>query len=197
MNKYKLSLILIMLIFFSTYSYGQESDYSGSSLKVGFGVGFNDGYRETGLGTLYSFGYQKSFWKNRIRVSPYLLMGGFTSIGITDTRDQFYRISSLGINGSLDIVKYKSVSLFIGTGAFANYSRGLLGTGGELHGDSDSEYFYKMYYGANGRTGLRIDPKRSRIAFELNPINVYFGTDYFMLAFMQVNLDIKLKSAKP
>ncbi|WP_026464986.1 hypothetical protein [Adhaeribacter aquaticus] len=124
------------------------------------------------------------------------MIGGFTSIGITDTRDQFYRVTSLGVNGFLDVIKYKSLSLIIGTGAFANYSRGLLGTGGELHGDSDSEYFYKMYYGVNVGTGFRIGPKTSRFAFELKPINVYLGTDYFTLGFMQVNIDIKLRTAK-
>lgn len=196
MRRYILSIVLIILIFCSTFSYGQENEFSRSSLRAGFGLGINDALRETGIGTLYSFGYQRSLWKNRIRVSPYLMTGGFTSIGFTDTRDQFYRVTSLGINGYLDIVKYRSVSLFIGTGVFTNYSRGLLGTGGELHQDSDSEYFCKMYYGVNIGTGFRIAPKRSRMAVELNPINVYFGNDYFTLGFMQVSLDIKLNAIK-
>lgn len=197
MKYYKLPTILIMLMLLSSFSFAQENSSSNSSLKVGFGLGINDGERETGFGTLYSFGYQKSFFNNRIRVSPYLMNGGFTSIGITDTRDQFYRTTSLGINGDLDIVKFKSLSLIVGAGAFANFSRGLLGTGGELDQDRGSEYFYKMYYGVNAGTGLRIDPKSSRFAFELKPINVYVGTNYFILGFMQMNFDFKMNASKP
>ena len=84
------------------------------------------------MGFVYPVGYQKSFWKKeKFRINPNLLYGGFISSGITDTPQQFFRITSIGMNVNYDLVKYKSVSLLITSGVFLNYSRGLFGTGGE------------------------------------------------------------------
>lgn len=190
----KIQLLFVGLLLSSTLLYGQESDFSNSSLKAGIGIGINEGEREIGMGTLFFFGYQKSMWKDRLRINPNLTIGGFTPFTITDTRDQYYRITSLGINGYLDALKYKSVSIFVGTGAFLNYSRGLLGTGGWPEaGNSSSEYFFKLYYGGYVGAGLRINPTNSRFAYELAPINVQLGNNRFVLGFLKFGIDIKLK----
>lgn len=190
----KIHLLLAGLMLRSTLLYSQESTFSTSSLKTGIGIGINEGEREIGMGTLFSFGYQKSMWQDRLRINPNLTMGGFIPFGISDTRDQYYRITSLGMNGYWDALKYKSVSVFVGTGVFINYSRGLLGTGGwPAAGNSSSEYFFKLYYGGYLGTGLRISPKNSRLAYELVPVNVQLGSNRFVLGFLKFGMDIKLK----
>lgn len=196
MRKIKVFLLVAGFCACSFVSYGQSSEFSRSSIKGGIGIGFNDGKRETGMGTLFFMGYQRSYWNERVRINPNLTTGGFTSIGITDTRQQFYRISSLGVNGYIDALKYRSVSIFLGTGVFVNYSRGLLGTGGELSGNERSVYFYEIYYGGLGTGGIRVNPKNHRFAYEFSPVSILLGTEGFTLGYMKLGVDFKLGCRK-
>jgi len=170
-----------------------EKVYSNSSIKIGAGIGFNEGMKEMGMGSLLTIGYQKSFWRDRFRLNPHIIATGFFSFGVTDTRDQYYRITLLGVNGYLDFIKKDFASLFIGAGGFVNYTRGLLGTGGFPEAENtSSNYFFKFYYGCYLGAGLRITPRKSRIAYELTPVNAYFGNDHFILGFLKFGVDIKL-----
>ena len=187
------SIHLCCLILFMK-SYSQENIFNRSSIKTGIGIGFNDSREESGFGLVYNLGYQKSFGeKERLRINPNLIIGGFSTNLISDTRDQFYRITSLQMNVSYDVVRYKSFSLLLTTGAFGNYSRGLFGTGGELQNHQSSEYFYKFYYGGSLGIGFRINPAKSRIAYEIKPYNVQFGNKGFVLGYMMIGLDFKFK----
>lgn len=184
--------LFCLLLFIKCYS--QENPFNKSSIKTGIGIGFNDSREETGFGLVYNLGYQKSFGKKeKLRINPNLIIGGFSTNLLTDNRDQFYRITSLQMNVSYDLVRYKSFSLLLTTGAFGNYSRGLFGTGGELQNHKSSDYFYKLYYGGSLGVGFRINPLKSRIAYEIKPYNIQFGNKGFSLGYMMVGLDIKLK----
>lgn len=190
-----LSIIILVIVTINSNVNGQ--DYSSNSLKIGVGLGFNEGLRETGMGTLVSFGYQKSIYNDRLRINPNFMTGGFFPFGITDTRDQYYRVTSIGVNGYLDVIKYKPFSLFLGAGGLLNYSRGLLGTGGwPEEGNNKSDYLFKLYYGAYLAGGIRINPPNSRIAYELTPLNYCFGNDNFVLGFLKIGIDIKLNKKK-
>lgn len=185
-------ILLIFFLFSAIISYGQEENFSDHSIKVGAGIGFIEGYRESGLGTLLSFGYQKSLWKNRLRISPAITMGRFSSTFVMHTRDQYFSTTALGVQASLDVIKYRSLSLFAEAGSFGSRSSGLLGTGGEF-GHSSSVYFRKYYVGGTAALGLRIEPKNSRIAYEISPVNVSVGSDYFVMGFAKVGMDIKIR----
>ena len=124
-------IYLTAILLFSLKINAQENEFTRSSIKTGIGIGVNDGIQEEGLGFIYSVGYQKSFGKKeKFRINPNLIYGGFNSSGITDTPQQFFRITSIGMNVNYDLVKCKSVSLLITSGGFLNYSRGLFGTSG-------------------------------------------------------------------
>ncbi|MBX7204822.1 MAG: hypothetical protein K1X81_05325 [Bacteroidia bacterium] len=146
------------------------------------------------MGLIYSIGWQKSFGKkNKLRVNPYMMTGGFWPFGISDTRDQFYRITTLGLNFHYDLIKYKALSLVTTVGAFGNYSRGLLGTGGWPEANhNQSEYFHSIYFGNNMSLGLGINPGKSRFALELRPINIHLGTNHFILGYLMLGVNIKL-----
>lgn len=180
----------------NNYVCAQDIAFKNSSIRTGIGIGFNEGQREIGMGLVYSIGWQKSFGeKNRLRINPNLIYGGFLPIGITDTRDQFYRITSLGLNIHYDLIKYKSLSLVTTAGGFINYSRGLLGTGGwrDDANNNNSEYFYTLYFGGNASVGLRINPKRSKLAYEIRPISIHLGNKGFVLGYLMVGIDFKLQ----
>jgi hypothetical protein len=188
---HKLIYGIFFLIIINLDGFAQE--YSSNSIKTGIGIGMSEGIRETGIGSIVSLGYQKSLWQNRLRINPYILSGGFFPFGVTDVRDQYFKITSLGVNGYLDILKYKSVSIFIGAGGLVNYTRGLFGTGGMPEsGITSSEYFFKLYYGGYLGGGLRINPAKSRFAYELTPFNICFGNDYFVMAYFKFGIDINL-----
>jgi hypothetical protein len=185
--------LLIIIVLFSLTSLAQENEFTRSSIKTGVGIGLNEGNKESGLGIVYSIGYQKSFGKKeKFRINPNLLYGGFNSFGISDTRDQFFRITSIGMNVNYDLIKYKSVSLLITSGGFLNYSRGLFGTGGE-NDIRDSSYFNQLYFGGTAGIGIRISSAKSRFAYELKPFNIQFGNKDFILGYLLFGLDIKIK----
>jgi len=176
--------------------YSQEPELKRSSIKIGAGVGMNEGENEIGNGIVYSVGWQKSFGKkNKLRINPNVLIGGFLPIGITDTRDQFYRITSLSLNVHYDLLRYKAVSIVVSNGGFFNYSRGLLGTGGWFDVNyNGSEYFAAAYFGYSGAIGLRIAPAQRRFAYELRPINIQIGNNRFILSCLMLGIDFKLKA---
>ena len=188
--------LLIVILLFSLKINAQDNEFTRSSIKTGIGVGINDGIEESGLGFVYSVGYQKSFGKKeKFRINPNLLYGGFNSNGITDTRQQFFRITSLGMNVNYDLIKYKSVSLLITTGGFLNYSRGLFGTGGENE-IRNSRYFNQLYFGGTVGIGIRINSTESRFAYEIKPLNLQIGNKGFVLGYLMFGLDIKIKKCR-
>lgn len=179
------------------FTKAQDTLFSRQSIKAGIGLGINAGTVEDGFGVLYEIGYQKSYGKKqRVRLNSTLLLGGFSNIGISDIRDQYYRITSLGLNCNADLLKYRAVSILGSAGLFFNYSRGLLGTGGRNSsgmGNRSSEYFTKLYGGGSASLGLRINPRNSRTAFELRPFNIQFGNDYFILGYFMLGVDFKIR----
>ena len=186
---------LITVIITDNNVYSQEIEYKKSSIRTGIGIGINEGRREIGNGLVYTIGWQKSVGeKNKLRINPNMIFGGFLPIAVTDTRDQFYRISSLGLNIHYDLIKYKTISIVTTCGGFINYSRGLLGTGGWPEANNNnSEYFYSLYFGGNASIGLRIDPKHSKLAYEIRPINIHLGNKGFILDYLMFGIDFKLR----
>jgi len=190
-----LTSFIIVLAAGNNHVYSQDIEFKKSSISTGLGIGVNEGLREIGLGLIYSVGWQKSLGeKNKLRINPNMMFGGFLPIGIIHTRDQFFRITSLGLNFHYDLLRYKAVSIVTTGGGFMNYSRGLLGTGGSRDTNSiSSDYFTTVYFGGNASLGLRIDPKHSKIAYRITPINIHLGNKDFLLAYLMVGIDFKLK----
>lgn len=123
-----------------------------------------------------------------------MTFGGFLPIAITDTRDQFYRITSLELNIHYDLIKYKNISIVTSGGGFINYSRGLLGTGGSPEeNNNNSEYFYSLYFGGSASLGLRITPPNSKLAYEIRPVNIHLGYKEFILGYLMFGIDFKFK----
>lgn len=191
---HKISLLILIIIHLKTNA--QENTFTRSSIKTGVGIGYNQGTVEEGFGTFSTIGYEKSYGKQeRIRINANILLGGFISGPIEDSRDNYYRTTSWNININYDYLKYKSVSLFIYSGGFATYSRGMLGSGYSQFTSEqyDSKTFANLYYGINLGGGLLINPKNNRCAFEIKPFNLQIGNKEVITFYMLFGVDIKIK----
>ncbi len=188
-------MILFMLVLLAPDAKAQDREFKKSSIRTGLGFGLNSGKEEIGFGLVYAIGWQKSIGeKDRVRINPSITLGGFMPFIVTDTRDQFYRITSLELNFHYDLIKYKDVSLVTSGGVFGNYSRGLLGTGGfPEENNNSSEYFLSFYYGGYVSWGLRIDQKNSKIASEIRPFNLHFGSGDFYMYYLMFCMEFKLR----
>lgn len=191
---HKIALLILIIIHCKTNA--QENTFTRNSIKTGVGMGYNSGTVEEGFGTFSTIGYERSYGKQeRLRINANILLGGFVKGPISDGRDNFYRTTSWTINANYDYLKYKSVSLFIYSGGFGTYSRGMLGSG---HSQFTSEYydsqkFANFYYGVNLGGGFRINPKNNRCAFEIKPVNLQIGNKEAITFYLLFGVDIKIK----
>ena len=179
----------------STPLMSQEADYGRSSIRTGLGFGFNKGKRETGLGLQYVIGWQKEWGeKRRLRFNPNMMIGGYTPLFISGTREQFYRVTHLEVIFHYDLLKVSSVSLVVSGGGFVAYSRGLLGTGGdgETYYD-ESKFFLRGYFGGSFSAAIRIAPKSSRWAGEIRPVNLQYGNEGFIMTYFMLGVDFKIR----
>ena len=182
---------LALSLFLLKVAYTQ--DFSNKSYKFGLGLGVNEGDIESGIGFIYSFGLQNTHKNDRFRYGPNFYTGTFLPLGITDVGDQYYKISNLSFNGYADVIRLNTFSVFVGTGLFVNYSRGMIGATGWGIERSRDEFIRKLYYGINVIGGVRIDDPKRKMVLEISPINISFADDYFSTAYFRVGVDLKIK----
>ena len=187
--------ILILLFIFSGFFESYSQDFSKNSLFGGIGIGSSTNSRVDGFGTNWSIGYQRDIWKNRLRIVSGISFGSYTNIGTTDVPDAYYNSTNLKMNLNFDVLKIKTFSLFIGYGLTANYSSGLIGTGGYPPGRSSSDYFDESNFTFNGMIGLRLNPAQNRIGYELLLLDGSLeNKNYFSeLTVLRIRIIMKLK----
>lgn len=190
----KLKTLLILILAFIAFCVnGQDSKFSKNTLKYGIGIGVSDGKRTTGGGGLLLVGYQRDLWKDRLRLNPNLTIGYFNAKYVMDVRDQWFNSINLETIIYFDIIRLGAFSMTVGAGGLINNTKGLLSTGGYPPSETSSEYISNWHYGGFLGGGMRINPKNSRIAFEIMPFNFHFGPDYFMEGFAKIGMEVKLK----
>ena len=195
--KYSVFLFAFLILTHLRLYSQEEVTNSEHSIRTGIGYGHNEGMKEIGNGSLYSIGYQKSFGKKqRIRLNPNLVMGGFTSDGISNTREQFYRITSLDLSLNYDFIKYESFAAVISPGFFLNYSRGFLGPGGRtpITNYDPSEYLSSLYTGCKISLGFSITSEYRKLTYDINLLNIHFNSsnNYFFFIYFIYGINIKL-----
>ena len=182
--------IIILFLIIQHNAFSQE--YSKNSLKYGLGVGAFDGIRTTGHGCLFSVGYERNLWKDRLRINPNLTFAYYNARFVSDVPDQWANSLNFETILFFDLVRIKAFSITIGAGGVINNTRGYIGTGGWPNNTNTryiSDYNIAAYLGG----GIRINPKNSRIAIELMPLNFHVGSNYFMQAYAKFGIAVKLK----
>ena len=165
------------------------------SISIGAGLAGFDGLHEMGSGILISAGYQQSYLKNRLRVGPQLTSGTFTGYGISDIPDQYFNITQLALQTQFDFLHYKAFNLFVGVGAGAAFSRGLIGLGG-WSGTNDYGNFHRFYLLGNAEAGLRIAPLESNWSVQLIPICIGAGKSYIGYEEAEIRIAFRLNENK-
>ncbi len=189
----KLKSLIVVISFILCINYqGQCQEFSKNSLKYGMGPGIYDGSQVTGLGAMLSVGYQRELWKDRLRLNPNLTVGYFSGKYVLDARDQWCNSINLETIIYFDLIHIKAFALTIGAGGVINTTKGLLGTGGDQEDVVQSEYFKESNVGGYFGGGIRINPQKSRVSFEIMPLNFHFGPNYYFEGFAKVGIDVKL-----
>jgi hypothetical protein len=194
MNKsIKIALVLISIIINLETLYGQEQIFSKNSIKTGFGIGVSMGNHSHGIGFVYTIGYQREIWKDKLRLNPNFSIGNYSSKLLLDAIDQYFNSINIETNLFYDLIKIKSFSLIIGCGGVINNSLGLKGTGrfNESNENTYSEYINDYHFGGYLGTGFRFNSPNGRAAINLIPINLHFGNHDFAEFHAKIDLDLK------
>lgn len=188
MKKYN---YLLLLLLSTTLLHAQE--FSNRAIKLGIGLADLDAQAGKGFGWHASIGFQKNFWKNRVRICPNISFGTLTTFAYTDYYDAYYNNRGIQMDGYLNILRIKSVSVFIGGGLFAKQLAGLAETG--LPGVS--LYVKKWHAGWSAMGGIRLAPNKWRMAIEFIPLAYYNGLGLkYELFTSHFQFDIKLNKKK-
>ena len=184
-------LVLFICVCQNYTSQGQ--DFSKSTLKYGGGYSKYSNLNLSGEGWMLILGYQRDLWKDRLRLNPAFTVGFYSSKNTTDLPDQWFNALNLETILFFDIIKIKAFSFTIGAGGVVNNTKGLIGTGGYPPGETNSEYFSNWNYAGLFCSGFRINPKKSRFAFDIIPLTYQIGGKYYDEVFASVGFELKLK----
>ena len=193
MNLRQIILLLYMLFSVAGYAKHQTPTFSKNALRFGLGAGFADTRKSTGTGLNFSVGYQRSVINDRLRINPNFSFGYYNSKLVTDVPDQWFNTLNLQFLFHADVIRYKSVSFTLSTGAALNNTRGLIGTGGENQTTNRWEYFSLWHTAAYISGCLRINPAKSPVAFELSPFSIHTNSSKFFEGGIRLSVDVKLK----
>lgn len=182
----------LLIIILAQFSFSQ--DFSGNSLSYGFGFGVSEGARHDGLGQHVEVGYKTALWKNRLRLYPNLTIGAYNTKFITDIPDSYFNSINAKLGVEFDVIAISAFSFMIESGGFVNLTRGLKGTGGETP-RSSSNFFSYTNYGFLLAGGFRIQPKMSRIAYNIKPLGFLVGPNYFVDFQSTVSIEVRLRKS--
>ncbi|MES2545334.1 MAG: hypothetical protein V4548_10640 [Bacteroidota bacterium] len=187
--------ILIILILFTYISVqSQEKPISKNSISGGIGLGSSDGIKEVGFGAVFSLGYHRSFGtKNRFRLNPNFVYGGFSTTLIEDAGEHEFKIKSLELNAHYDVIKYKAFSFFLTLGGFISDSKGTSTSGGELSNPADyPKDFNHTYSGFTTGFGIGIKQPDFPITLEIKILNIQFGKNDYDLGYFMIGANVKI-----
>ena len=205
---YKSVFFIILLL--ATISI-QSQELKTNSIKIGIGVDMSQSLNSIGTGTMYSIGYQRNIWKDRLRFNPNLSLGFYSPMYITDQLNQYFNSININANLNFDLIRIKRFSVVVYAGVEAGKTQGLIGSGGyydyynnysgygsgydSLYGSSyiqNSYYVHDYHIGGNVGAGLRLISRRGKTAFNILPFNYKVGYPDFMEAHLKLEVDVNI-----
>ena len=187
-----LKLVVILIGF--THANAQE--FGNNAIKLSAAFADVSSSTALGFGWTGSVGFQKSFWKDRLRVCPSVSFGTLTTKNYTDVSDYYFNNRGFNFDIYISPIRIKGFSIFLGAGAFAHNLSGI--RSGYSPFPAGDTYFRHWYGGTTLGAGIRIAPAKSRVAFEFMPVTYSWnrGQTYELATAMRLQLDIKLGAKK-
>ncbi len=172
------------MLFSTLLVQGQNKEFGKTSILYGIGIGEAEYGAIGGFGGIFICGVNHELGnKKRFRLSVQLNLGSYNTKRQTGGADQSFHSICLGPKVYADVIRYRSVSLVIGTGLVFNNLAGYIRDG--VKGLTLNSYFNIYNVGAYLGTGIRVNPQRSSLIFELLPFNLYSNdlikTEFFQL----------------
>ena len=197
--------ILFPIFLFAILNVNSQESKS-QSLKLGVGAGMSQSENCIGMGTMYSVGYQRDIWKDRLRFNPNLSLGFYSPMFITDQADQYFNSINLNANLNYDLIRIKRFSVVIYAGIEAGKTQGYVGSGGYydyggyspygngyvISNTQNSHYVHDYHLGGNFGGGFRFVTKNKKTAFNILPFNFRVGYPEFFEAHLKLEVDINI-----
>lgn len=198
----KLFIIILLLAAIST----QSQELKKISVKIGIGAGMSQSENCIGTGTMYSVGYQRNIWKDRLRFNPNLSLGFYSPVFITDQADQYFNSINVNANLNYDLIRIKRFSVVVYAGVEAGKTQGYVRTGGYydyggyspygngyvISNTQNSHYVHDYHIGGNVGAGLRLISRSGKTAFSILPFNFRVGYPDFVEAHLKLEVDINI-----
>jgi hypothetical protein len=183
-----LSCALLLLVSISI-----NSQNVNRSLKIGAGLGISENDNCKGIGTLYSLGYQRDIWKDRLRFNPNLSLGFYSPAFIINIPEQYFNSINLNANLNFDVFRVGRFSFLVYAGTEVGIIQGYVGVGRMSESEENGSYYLRDFHiGGNYGGGFRINSKSKRTAINVLPLNFRIGYLNFMEAYLKLELDVKI-----
>jgi hypothetical protein len=185
---------IFLILLFPFLGLSQADDENFLFYRYGLGFSYHEGAGETGLGVVGSFGILKSLGeKKKSRINSNVSLGRFSDLFMLHTPEQKYAYLALDFVCHFDLLRYKAFSLVTSAGGYLSVTSGKVedyyNEDGRLYSGRRFTHGYLM---ASISGGLRIAPKKSKIAFEITPFKIFLGTSYSYMGQIQLSVDYKI-----
>lgn len=175
-------VIITTVVGYAVQANAQE--FLKNSIKIGAGIEIVENTKLEGVGFVTTLSYQRQL-KEGLWLAPHAKHGTYTSWGITDTPDEYFNTTTLGIGLNATLLQV----LYFGVGTEVNYSHGLIGTGGEY--SRASHYVRSFYPDLYASAGLRIAPRKKRFAVNIIPFTFSIGIHEEVSYVLRLEAEIK------
>ena len=173
---WRIAVIIMSVTCYAVRTQAQE--FTKHSIKIGAGFEMVDERNLTGEGFVTVLTYQRQL-KDWLWFAPYAKHGTITTIGITCTPDAYYNMMTLGIGMNTAILKL----FYVGLGGEINYLHGL---------ERYESYTRDICLDICANAGFHIAPCEKRIAVNIIPLTLAFGTSELFSGGMRLEMEIKL-----
>lgn len=177
-NIRKIVSTIILVVFFAHQTYAQEFSQNKIKATIGFEFLEDDNFIGDGLVTILGYQWKLYDW---LFLAPQLKHGTFSTAGISCVSNEYFNTFGTGIGVNANFLRV----ITAGLGWEINYLHGLLG--------NNSEYARDLCFDVYATAGFRIAPKDKRIAVNILPFSLSFGTNNFINYGVRVEMEIKLK----
>lgn len=184
-----MKILKLVLFLISLNCFSQETKYGNYSISTAsYGIMHENDYGN-GVGLGVSLGLQRNLIKNeRLRIKSVIDFNYSSSLGMTTHVNSNQRNFSLGLITICDVIKINSFAFTFNTGASYNYLSGTMDIDSELK--KEVRNYNANIAAFNIGFGMRINPEKSRFAYNFRVLDLFLGKEYLSLN-SGFGLDIK------